>query len=428
VPLRLALVFVLIFGVLVAYLTSLNANGVRVVIGPGRTYDVPLMALIVGAFFVGAVLALILATVRDAGRSYRDYRGARRARRAETLHESYHRGVEAQLAGQTAAAAQAYGEVLRDDPSHPEAPMRLGELAHGRGDAHAALGHHLHALRGEERTETLLALAGDYRRLGRPDEAIDAYRRVLARDHDHLTAQRGVRDVMMERGRWAEALPLQERLVRLAPREERALEETALAGIQYELGRVVLAEGNAQAAVSRFKEALRVRPDFLPATLVLGDALLKQGDTREALRAWERALETQPAPPLLSRIEHLHRADGRPARMIELYQASAARHPDNQAIAFGLGRVYFGLAMLDEAAEQFEKLEVRAPDLGSIHAYLGAIFERRGQTREALEEYRRALGLPEGIDWAHRCAACGAIEPSWFDRCPGCHAWNTARP
>ena len=34
------------------------------------------------------------------------------------------------------------------------------------------------------------------------------------------------------------------------------------------------------------------------------------------------------------------------------------------------------------------------PDLPVIHAYLGAVFERRGQVREALEEYRRALRAP----------------------------------
>ncbi len=37
--------------------------------------------------------------------------------------------------------------------------------------------------------------------------------------------------------------------------------------------------------------------------------------------------------------------------------------------------------MLDEAAEQFQKVEVRAPELPVVHAYLGAIFERRGQFR-----------------------------------------------
>jgi len=178
----------------------------------------------------------------------------------------------------------------------------------------------------------------------------------------------------------------------------------------------------------RFREALRTRPDFQPAAVALGDVHLTSGDAREALRVWERALETQPASPLLARIERLHRADGRPARMISLYRDAVARHPENLAIAFGLGRVYFELAMLDEAAEQFQKLEVRAPELPWIHAYLGAIFERHGQVDEAFEEYRRALRFSSGFEWPHRCTACEATQAAWFDRCPSCRRWNTARP
>ena len=79
--------------------------------------------------------------------------------------------------------------------------------------------------------------------------------------------------------------------------------------------------------------------------------------------------------------------------MIALYRYAAERMPDDLALAAALGRVYFELEMLDEAAEQFEKLEVRAPDLPVVHAYLGAVFERRGETRDAFEEYRRALRL-----------------------------------
>jgi tetratricopeptide (TPR) repeat protein len=88
--------------------------------------------------------------------------------------------------------------------------------------------------------------------------------------------------------------------------------------------------------------------------------------------------------------------------------------------------VYFELAMLDEAADQFQKVEVRAPDIPSIHAYLGAILERRGQTREAFEEYRRALRLTGSFDYPHRCAACGAAHPRWVHRCPSCARWNTS--
>src|SRR5439155_1241200 len=307
-----------------------------------------------------------------------------------------------------------------------EAPIRLGELARQRGDALAALNHHLQALRTEERTETFLTVADDYRRLGRADDAIQMYQRVLARDRDHLTALRGLRDVAAERGSWVEALEAQEGLIRIVSREDRAGEEAWLAGIQYELGRALLDTGDTQGAASRFRDALRARPDFLPAALALGDVHLKAGEAREALRVWERALETQPAPPLLSRIEQLHRADGRPARMISLYQDAATRHPENLALSLGLGRVYFELAMLDEAAEQFQKLEVRAPELPAVHAYLGAIFERHGQIREAFEEYRRALRFPEGFQWPHRCTACGATQPSWFDRCLSCRRWNAS--
>jgi len=426
VSLRLTLLVVLLSGVLVACLTTLNASGVRLALGGDRTYDVPLMALVVGAFLAGAALAFVLGTLRDLERSYHDYQAARRARRAETCHEIYQRGVQAQVAGNAVAATEAYDEVLRHDPTHPEAPLRLGELARQRGDGQAALGHHLRALLAEERIETLLILAEDYRRLGRADDTVQTYQRVLARDRDHPAALRGIRDVAADRGRWAEALPPQERLVRIASREDRPAEEAWLAGIHYELGKALLAEGKAQPAMSRFKDALRARPDFLPATLLLGDAHLKAGDPREALRVWERAVEIEPVPPLLSRIEHLHRVDGRPARMISLYEEALARDPENVAVAFGLGRVYFELAMLDEAAEQFEKLEMRSPELSSVHAYLAAIFERRGQVREAFDEYRRAVRFAEGFDWAHRCSACGVEEPSWCDRCPSCRRWNTS--
>jgi tetratricopeptide (TPR) repeat protein len=237
------------------------------------------------------------------------------------------------------------------------------------------------------------------------------------------------RDALIERGRFADALPIQARVVQAAARSERAAEETVLAGLHYEIGRERLEKGDRAAAIAHLKDALRADPDFVPAALRLGEAHLEAGESREALRVWERAAQGgQPALPVLARIEQLHRTEGRPTRMISLYQEALARQPDNLALAFGLGRVYFELAMLDEAAEQFQKMEVRAPELPIIHAYLGAILERRGQFREAMEEYRRALRQSDRIEWPHRCAACGAAHSRWVDRCPTCRRWNTSRP
>jgi lipopolysaccharide biosynthesis regulator YciM len=63
-----------------------------------------------------------------------------------------------------------------------------------------------------------------------------------------------------------------------------------------------------------------------------------------------------------------------------------------------------------------------------VHAFLGAIFERRGQAREAFEEYRKALRLARAFTWPYRCRDCGETTPTWEDRCPRCGRWNSLRP
>jgi lipopolysaccharide biosynthesis regulator YciM len=270
--------------------------------------------------------------------------------------------------------------------------------------------------------------AREARQAGRLDEARTLYRYVLQRWPHHAEALRGLRDFAIEARDWDEAVVIQQRLLNAAPPADRAVESEWLAVGHYELGRLELARANPPAALAHFRAALRAERDFLPAALALGDALDAAGEHREAVRAWERAAETRPALPLLARLERVYRREDRPSRMIALYRTASERAPDDLALAAALGRVYFELEMLDEAAEQFEKLEVRAPDLPVVHAFLGAIFERRGQARDAFDEYRRALRLGHGFDWPHHCRACGATAPTWQDRCPQCQRWNTLRP
>jgi lipopolysaccharide biosynthesis regulator YciM len=266
------------------------------------------------------------------------------------------------------------------------------------------------------------------RAAGHSEEAATLFRHVAQRWPGHAGALHALRDLAVEARNWDEAIAIQQRLLALAPSKERHAEAEWLAVGYYELGRLELARGEASAAAGHFRAALRADRDFVPASVALGDALEAAGDPREAVRVWERAAETHPALPLLARVERAYREQGRPSRMIALYRAAAERAPDDLALTAALGRVYFELEMLDEAADQFEKLEVRAPDLPVVHAFLGAVFERRGDTREAFDEYRRALRLAHGFDWPHRCTACGAVSARWQDRCDGCRRWNTLRP
>lgn len=279
----------------------------------------------------------------------------------------------------------------------------------------------------DPRAAELLGRAQAAQAAGRGDEAATYFRQILQNRRAHLAALRGLRDVTVEAGQWEEALEVQERLFGLVIATERPREAEWLAVIHHALGRGELDRGNRAAALAHFKSAVRVDRHFVPAAVALGDAYEAAGDRREAVRAWERAAEAEPVLAVLGRLERAYREEGRPSRMIALYRGALERAPDDLSLAVALGRVYFELEMLDEAADQFEKVEVRAPDVPAVHAFLGAVFERRGERGEAFEEYRRALRLGHAFDWPHRCTACGAPAATWQERCPRCGRWNTLR-
>ena len=274
----------------------------------------------------------------------------------------------------------------------------------------------------------LSGAADDARRAGRREEARRLYRQAVERRKNDVRALRGLRDLAVEMEAWPEALATQERLIATVAGAERSAETDWLATIHYELGGADVKAGRSGSAIGHFKNALRAEPGFVPAALALGDALEAGGDHREAIKIWERTADQFPTLAVLARLERVYRQEGRPSRMIAFYRAAVDRAPDDLALAVALGRVYFELEMLDEAADQFEKIEVRAPDLPVVHAFLGAVFERRGETREAFAEYRRALRLGDAFEWPHCCTACGAPSPAWQDRCPRCRRWNTVRP
>ena len=280
----------------------------------------------------------------------------------------------------------------------------------------------------DSETRDLLRRAGDARTAGRREEAAILYRAVRDRRPDHVGALRALRDLAAESSRWPEALDAEETLVDVVPVAERRTEQEWLAAFHYEQGRQDLAAGNIAAAVGHFRQSIKVDRDFVPASLALGDAHEAGGDLREAVRVWERAADRHPSLPLLARLERAYRLEGRPSRMISLYQSAVQRAPDDLSISVALGRVYFELEMLDEAADHFERLEVRAREFPVVHAFLGAIFERRGDVREAFEEYRRALRQAQAFTWPHRCRDCGTLASTWEDRCPRCGHWNSLRP
>ena len=85
-----------------------------------------------------------------------------------------------------------------------------------------------------------------------------------------------------------------------------------------EIGHHYMKKGNYDAAIERFEDAARYKPNFAKPYLLLGEAYEKKGDKAEAVKAYRRYLEILPSAPdagkVRNRIAKLSRELDRAAR------------------------------------------------------------------------------------------------------------------
>jgi tetratricopeptide (TPR) repeat protein len=257
----------------------------------------------------------------------------------------------------------------------------------------AATGHHP-GTAGEDTTAWLLSAAGIYlSSQGRSAEALPLQQRALrireaalGPDHpDVATDLNNVGGVLSDLGRSAEALPLQQRALRIREAALGPDDPDVATDLSY-VGRVLSDLGRSAEALPLHQRALRIReaalgPDHPYVAVDLnnvGRALLDLGRSAEALPLQQRAL----------RIDE------------------AAFGPDHPYVAADLSFVGGVLSALGRSAEalplQQRALRIREAALGPDHPYVatdlnnvGRALSDLGRSAEALPLQQRALRIDE---------------------------------
>ena len=120
------------------------------------------------------------------------------------------------------------------------------------------------------------------------EDAIDAYRRVVAIDPTYAAAWNNLGLLLHRMGRYAEARTAYER----ALGESREGAEAA-----YNLGSLNEDTGDVDEAIRCYRRALDVSPDYADAHFNLAGALARAGRGDEAVRHWQRYLQLDAGSP-----------------------------------------------------------------------------------------------------------------------------------
>ena len=168
------------------------------------------------------------------------------------------------------------------------------------------------------------------------------------------------------------------------------------------LGHVERMRGEAAAAETAYREALRCGPGSAAAARALGVMLGEAGRLNEAVEVYHGALATQPNQPdirfnlsaMLNRLGQVQDAEQALRRVIEL-------RPDDVTAYASIAMLMLKCAKIDAAIEACRRGRAVEPNSGELHFGLGRALSRRGDYLEAADAFRTTLACDPGLGGAY---------------------------
>ncbi|MBX3328560.1 MAG: tetratricopeptide repeat protein, partial [Nitrospira sp.] len=243
---------------------------------------------------------------------------------------------------------------------------------------------------------------------------------------DNLTALIRKRDLNIRLERWSEALELQHRLLKAnLPAPEKQAEAALLLGCMYEVGRQLLERGHPDKARRYFRGAIKKDRAFLPAYIGIGEILIHEGKTKDAVEILKKVYTRTRSVIILHRLEELFLDQGEPSEIIRVYQDALQQNPQNPVLQFYLGKLYYRLEMVDEAFDLLSTIEGPQDHLLDYHKIMANLYLRKQQFEEAITSLKKALSFKKRVVVPYICTQCQQESADWTGRCRRCAKWNT---
>lgn len=412
---------------LIILLVEFNQGMITVNLLPSKSYELSKSAFFLISLAAGGGLVFLLYFTRDVRRFLRGLKVQRDQKKQARIQELYTKGLNSLLAKRNPEATSFFQKVLSINPNHVDTLLRMGITQLRLKNSQEAIRLHQKALSLDgNNQEVLFALAADYEEAKRFDEALKVYKEILSRDSSNISAIIRMRDLFQRLNYWEDLYETQ-RLLLSNPlsASEQEVENRKLVGFKYEFGRSLLESGNLERAKKIFRGVIKLDKDFLPAYLGLGEAYLEEQKPKEADELWERAYKMTASNLLLHRLEDLYLKQGEPGRAIEIYKEAISWKPQDIALKFFLGKLFYRLEMIDESFDILSSVDWGDKELPDVHKLLGNIYLRRGSLGLAATEFKKALGFRKQIIIPYVCSSCQLKTADWAGRCPNCGKWNT---
>jgi len=346
---------------------------------------------------------------------------------SRALPRSYFEGLNFLLNEQPDKAIDSFLEVAKVDSQTVELHFALGNLFRRRGETERAIRMHqnlidLPDLDERVRLQALSELGQDYLKAGLLDRAEEIFNKLLGSSFEE-EAKRNLLEIYQVEKEWLKAVEIARELPDVASHREIAEYYCELAANEIMRSRPDTAREYLDVAMQENRKCVR-------ASLLHGDLLLQEGKAQEAIAAWQRIEQQDPAYLALvaQRLLETHRKQERLAEGIALLSGYLERYP-----SLDLLEVVYQLVLESdgtEAAYRLVRTELqRNPTLLGLEKLMSARLPLVSPELRPDVELARSIiqGYTKRLS-RYRCDNCGFKARQFYWRCPACGGWETYPP
>jgi tetratricopeptide (TPR) repeat protein len=225
---------------------------------------------------------------------------------------------------------------------------------------------------------------------GRPEEAEQLYRQILAIDPRHADALHLLGMIEYQAGRLEAAADLIRKAIAIHSK-----------GASYysNLGTVVQAQGKLEEAEALYRKALALKPQLAEVHVNLANVLQAQGKLDESVVCYEQALALKPeSAEALNNLGNARREQGQMDAAMACYERALAIKPDYAEVYYNLGNACRFQGKLDEAIAYYQRALTIKPEYPEAYYNRGNVLREQGKVDEARVQFAKALKLrPEYV-------------------------------
>mgnify|MGYP001065605026 CR=1 FL=1 len=423
---KIYIFLILIFIAIIGLFAMENKDPVILKIPFSSAYEMPKIGLILLSVSFGAFFIFLIFFIKDTVNFVNRIQLQKRHKKEEKIKEYYAKALNAIIRDKLPEAKESFQEVLKEEPEHIDALIRLGDLSIREEDYKTALKYYKKAYELDPKNILpLLSMEDIMEKMQDNELALKYIEQILSIEPDNMLAYYKMRNLLEKMEKWQELINVQKKIIKLVSNSKKQEEENKLVGYMYEYGRFCLEQGELDNSERIFSSLIKFHYNFIPSYLGMVEVLISKGEIEEAINLIDKAYNDQKSKILLLRLEDLLISIGDPKRLIQFYLKAIKTSPNDIELKILLGRVYYRLEMIDDAIEILSSIDPTVCENPMLNCIRGLLYIRRNQLNKALSEFKELCPENKVSSINYKCKVCNSIFDEWTGRCTGCKSWNS---